>query len=268
MILCQSELDSDSIIMKRIIQDHQFQYSNSVVLLPLLFLLALWGVFWYETMFNVNLHHFGIYPRESFGLKGIVFSPFLHGNFQHLVNNSLALAVLLPILNFFYRKQTIMVIVFGILFSGLGTWLLGRPSYHIGASGLIYVLVSFIFFKGIFTKYYRLMAVSFFVVMFYGGSVWYMFPNVDDSLSWEGHLAGFLTGLAMALLIRTPQFGKPLVYDWEYPNFNPKEDAFMKNFDENGNFNPPPKPQEGEKEIQNYFTSSIQVVFEFLGKKY
>ena len=254
--------------MKRIILEHQFKYSSSVDLLPLVFVLVLWLVFWYETKFTVNLHHFGIYPREWFGLKGILFSPFLHGDLKHLANNSLALIVLLPILFFFYRKQASLVIVFGILFSGLGTWLLGRPSYHIGASGLIYVLVSFIFFKGIFTKYYRLMAVSFFVVLFYGGTVWYMFPNVDNSVSWEGHLAGFITGLAMALLIRTPQFGKPLIYDWEMPNFNPKEDNFIKNFDENGNFNPPPKPQEGETEIENYFTSSIKVVFEFLGKKH
>lgn len=251
---------------RTIIGEHQFTFTKSVVLFPLFFVLLLWAVFWYEIKFNVNLHHFGIYPREWFGLKGILFSPFLHGDLKHLANNSLALLVLLPILQFFYKKQTILVLVFGILFSGLGTWLLGRPSYHIGASGLIYVLVSFIFFKGIFTRYYRLMAVSFFVVLFYGGSVWYMFPNIDDSLSWEGHLAGFVTGLAMALLIKTPQFGKPLLYDWEHPNFNPKEDVFIRNFDESGNFNPPPKPKEGENEIKNYFTSSIKVIYDFLKK--
>ncbi|MEZ4853499.1 rhomboid family intramembrane serine protease [Flavobacterium sp.] len=249
---------------KTIIGEHQFTFTKAVVLFPLFFVLLLWLVFWYEMKFNVNLHHFGIYPREWFGLKGILFSPFLHGSLKHLANNSLALLVLLPALQFFYKKQTTLVLVFGILFSGLGTWLLGRPSYHIGASGLIYVLVSFIFFKGIFTRYYRLMAVSMFVVLFYGGSVWYMFPNVDNSVSWEGHLAGFVTGLAMALLIKTPQFGKPLIYDWEHPNFNPKEDVFIRNFDENGNFNPPPKPKEGESEIKSYFTSSIKVIYEFL----
>lgn len=248
--------------MKRIIQDYQFKFAPIVLIVPLLFLLSIWTVFWYETKFHENFHHLGVYPREAFGLKGILFSPFLHGDFQHLVNNTLALLVLLPILFFFYRKQAFLVLIFGILFSGLGTWLLGRPSYHIGASGLIYVLVSFIFFKGIFTKYYRLMAVSLFVVMFYGGTVWYMFPNVDNSLSWEGHLSGFLTGLAMALLIRTPQFGKPIIYDWERPDFNPEADPFIRNFDEKGNFNPPPKPEEI---IKDYFSSSLKVIYNFIG---
>jgi len=250
--------------MKRIIQDHQFKFAPIVIIIPLLFLLSIWAVFWYETKFHENFHHLGVYPREVFGLKGILFSPFLHGDFQHLVNNSLALLVLLPILFFFYRKQAFLVIVLGILFSGLGTWLLGRPSYHIGASGLIYVLVSFIFFKGIFTKYYRLMAVSFLVVLLYGGMVWYMFPEIENEISWEGHLSGFVTGLAMALIIRTPQFGKPIMYNWEHPNFKPEEDPFIRNFDESGNFNPPPKIKEGENEIKNYFTSSMKVIYDFL----
>ena len=252
--------------MKRIIQDYQFKFTPIVLLVPLLFLLSIWSVFWYETKFHENFHHLGVYPREVFGLKGILFSPFLHGDFQHLVNNSLALLVLLPILFFFYRKQAFIVVVFGILFSGLGTWLLGRPSYHIGASGLIYVLVSFIFFKGIFTKYYRLMAVSFLVVLLYGGMVWYMFPEVENGISWEGHLSGFVTGLAMALIIRTPQFGKPIMYNWEHPNFKPEEDPFIRNFDESGNFNPTPKIKEGENEIKNYFTSSMKVIYDFLRK--
>lgn len=253
--------------MKRIIQDHQFKFVPIVLIVPLLFLLSIWSVFWYETKFHENFHHLGVYPREVFGLKGILFSPFLHGDFQHLVNNSLALLVLLPILFFFYRKQAFLVVVFGILFSGLGTWLLGRPSYHIGASGLIYVLVSFIFFKGIFTKYYRLMAVSFLVVLLYGGMVWYMFPEIENGISWEGHLSGFVTGLAMALVIRTPQFGKPIMYNWEHPNFKPEEDPFIRNFDESGNFNPPPKIKEGENEIKNYFTSSMKVIYDFLKSK-
>lgn len=250
--------------MKQVIRDHQFKFYNSVILLPVFFVLVLWMVFWYESRFHENFHHFGIYPREIFGLKGILFSWLLHGDFQHIVNNSLALIVLLSFLRFFYREQTWKVIILGIFFSGLGTWLLGRPSYHIGASGLIYVLVSFIFFKGIFTKYFRLMAVSFVVVLLYGGMVWYMFPKVDNHISWEGHLSGFLTGLFMALLIRTPQFGKPVMYNWEHPDFNPKEDAFIKNFDESGNFNPPPKPKEGENEIKDYFSSSMKVIYDFL----
>ena len=245
-------------------QDNPFQFTKTVILLPLFFVLTLWLVFWYELHFNHSLSHFGVYPREVYGLKGILFSPFLHGDIEHLANNSVALLVLLPILRYFYKEQSFVVLLFGIIFSGLGTWLLGRPSYHIGASGLIYALVSFIFFKGIFTKYYRLVALSFTIVILYGGSVWYMFPNVKEGISWEGHLAGFFVGLALALVLKTPQFSKPIFYEWEKPDFNPELDPFMKNFDEKGNFNPPPKPEEVIKE---YFNSSMKVVYEFLGGK-
>lgn len=245
--------------------DNPFQFTKAFILLPLFFVLTLWLVFWYELQFQHNLSHFGIYPREVYGLKGILFSPFLHGDIEHLANNSIALLVLLPILRYFYKEQSFVVLFLGILFSGLGTWLLGRSSYHIGASGLIYALVSFIFFKGIFTKYYRLVALSFTIVILYGGSVWYMFPNVKEGISWEGHLAGFLVGLALALVLKTPQFSKPIFYEWEKPDFNPELDPFMKNFDEKGNFNPPPKPEEV---IREYFNSSMKVVYEFLeGKK-
>ena len=245
--------------------DNPFQFTKAVILLPLFFVLTLWLVFWYELQFQHNLSHFGIYPREVYGLKGILFSPFLHGDIEHLANNSVALLVLLPILRYFYKEQSFVVLFLGILFSGLGTWLLGRPSYHIGASGLIYALVSFIFFKGVFTKYYRLVALFFTIVILYGGSVWYMFPNVKEGISWEGHLAGFIVGLALALVLKTPQFSKPIFYEWEKPDFNPEFDPFMKYFDEKGNFNPPPKPEEV---IREYFNSSMKVVYEFLeGKK-
>ena len=244
--------------------DNPFEFTKAVILLPLFFVLTLWLVFWYELHFHYSLSHYGVFPREVFGLKGILFSPFLHGDMEHLANNSIALLVLLPILRYFYKEQSFVVLFLGILFSGLGTWLLGRPSYHIGASGLIYTLLSFIFFKGIFTKYYRLVALSFTIVILYGGSVWYIFPNVKEGISWEGHLAGFIVGLVLAFLLKTPQFGKTIFYEWQQPDFNPEHDPFMKNFDEKGNFNPPPKPEEVIKE---YFNSSMKVVYEFLGGK-
>ena len=91
-----------------------------------------------------------------------------------------------------------VVICYGILLSGFITWVVGRTNFHIGASGLIYVLVSFIFFKGIQTKYYRLIALSLSVILLYGGMIWYVFPDVDKTISWEGHLAGLITGFFFA----------------------------------------------------------------------
>src|SRR5574343_1267138 len=244
--------------------DKNFYFSPSVVIVPLVFVLLMWLGFYVDFKWIPQLYEFGILPKTVKGLRGIPLHVFIHGDFKHLLNNSFPVFFLIMALRYFYRNQFWKVLVLGILFSGLGTWLLGRNSYHIGASGLIYCLVSFIFFKGIFTKYYRLVALSFTIVILYGGRVWYMFPNVKEGISWEGHLAGFIVGLALALVLKTPQFGKTIFYEWEKPDFNPELDPFMKNFDEKGNFNPPPKPEEV---IREYFNSSMKVVYEFLGGK-
>jgi len=86
------------------------------------------------------------------------------------------------------------------------------------------------------TQYYRLMALSLTVVVLYGGMIWYVFPEVDRTVSWEGHLAGLIAGFVFAVRFKTPDYVKDIQYDWEKPDFNPMEDAFMKHFDENGNF--------------------------------
>ena len=228
--------------------DNHFKFSPQVILLPMFSVLLLWMVYWAEVRYG-SLSDYGIYPREVTGLRGVVFSPFLHGSLEHLYNNSLALVVLLAALAYFYRELAWKIIVYGILLSGLITWMIGRSNYHIGASGLIYVLVSFIFFKGIMTKYYRLVALSLMVIMLYGSMAWYVFPDVDNSLSWEGHLAGLVAGFAFAVYFRTPEYKKMIRYDWERPDFDPSQDKFMQRFDENGNFVNPPPPETEEEPV-------------------
>ncbi len=223
--------------------DHHFKFSPSVIVIPFLSVLVLWVVFWWGIRFQIDLETFGIYPRTLKGIRGIFFSPFIHGNIEHLYNNSIPLLILIAALRFFYREQTFSVLGFGLLLTGLITWVIGRESYHIGASGLVYVLVSFIFFKGIRTKYYRLVALSLMVVMVYGSLVWYIFPNVQEGISWEGHLAGLITGFAFAVSFKTPEYKKLIRYDWQRPDYNPTEDKFMQRFDENGNFVNLPKPE-------------------------
>src|SRR6187402_3664153 len=160
-------------------EENHFKFTNSVVGVPLFFVLFLWFVYWLEIRFGFDFVENGILPRNFSGLQGIVFSPFIHSNIEHLYNNSIPLAVLLAALFFFYSKESWGILVFGILLSGCLTWIIGRENYHIGASGLIYVLVSFIFFKGIQTGYYRLVALSLSVILLYGGMIWYVFPDVD-----------------------------------------------------------------------------------------
>ncbi|MEX0275769.1 MAG: rhomboid family intramembrane serine protease [Flavobacteriaceae bacterium] len=211
-----------------------FKLSNSVAIAPLLAVLAIWTVFWVEVKFGVNFNDFGVYPRTFKGLRGVFLSPLIHGSLTHLYNNTLPLALLVAALFYFYRSAAIRVLLIGWILGGLLTWLIGRPSYHIGASGLIYVLVSFIFFKGIFTKHYRLVALSLIVVFVYGSMLWYIFP-IKEGISWEGHLAGFLTGLALAVAVRT-KVPQRVTYIWEKEGYDPEEDEFMKHFDSEGNF--------------------------------
>ncbi|MCF1420105.1 rhomboid family intramembrane serine protease [Mangrovimonas futianensis] len=215
-------------------KEDSFQFSNGVVVYPLLFVLSIWVVFWAEVRFGFNFTRLGIYPLAVKGIPGIALSPLIHSGLTHLLHNSLPLLILSAALFYFYRPIAWKVIIFGILLSGLMTWLIGRPSYHIGASGLIYVLVSFTFFKGIFAKHYRLIALSLMVVFLYGGMIWYTFP-IKDEISWEGHLSGFLVGLFFALAFRK-QIAKPKKYEWEKDDFNEDDDPFLKHFDADGNF--------------------------------
>ncbi|PKH67588.1 rhomboid family intramembrane serine protease [Flavobacterium sp. ALD4] len=245
--------------------DNHFKFTNSVVGMPLFFVLFLWFVYWMEIRFGFDFDKYGVCPRTFSGLQGVFLSPFIHSDLKHLYNNSMPLLVLLAALQFFYAKQSYAVIGYGILFSGILTWLIGRSSYHIGASGLIYVLVSFIFIKGILTRYYRLVALSLAVIMLYGGILWYAFPKVDDTISWEGHLAGLITGVVLSLVYKTPEYKKPIKYDWEKPDFNSAEDKFMQRFDEDGNFVNLVIEEEEVGipiEVQSYFTSNLAVEYE------
>ena len=239
---------------------HHFKFTPSVWLVPSFLLVLIWAIFLFENSFNINLTSHGIMPRTLSGLQGVIFSPFLHGDLNHIANNSIPLFILTTALIYFYRTISLKVIFYGILLSGIITWVIGRNSYHIGASSLIYVLVSFIFFKGMMSQYFRLMALSLAVVTFYGGMIWYVFPQEDSHISWEGHLAGLITGFMFAKYFKTPDYVKTIQYPWEKPDFNAEEDSFMKHFDENGNFVNTPKleevidEQDILKEIQYFYT--------------
>src|SRR6187431_3120692 len=248
-------------------EENHFKFTNAVVGAPLFFVLFLWFVYWLEIRFGFDFDENGILPRTFSGLQGIVFSPFIHSNIEHLYNNSIPLLVLLAALFFFYHKEAIEILIFGILLSGGLTWIIGRENYHIGASGLIYVLVSFIFFKGMQTQYYRLVALSLTIVVLYGGMVWYVFPKVDETISWEGHLSGLISGFILTFFYKKIEYKKVIKYDWERPDYNPAEDKFMQRFDENGNFVNLPQPEiEDEIQIETnpFFQSNSNVVYDFI----
>lgn len=250
---------------------NHFKFSPSTWIVPTFLLLLIWSAFYIDHSFRLNLEVHGIYPRTFSGLQGVVFSPFLHGDLNHIASNTAPLFILTTALIYFYREVSLKVLIYGVLLSGFITWVIGRESFHIGASSLIYVLVSFIFFKGLRTQYYRLMALSFAVVLLYGGMIWYVFPQPEivgeSSISWEGHLAGLITGFVFAIRFKTPDYVKDIQYDWEKPDFDPSTDAFMKRFDENGNFVNPPKPEEIEVEYEEILSDPIQYVYIFKENK-
>ena len=214
--------------------DHLYPSARSWLLIPFFTVLLIWVVYYFELKWGVNLNRLGVYPRDLSGLQGVLFSPFIHGSLDHLYNNSLPLFILLAALIYFFPRQAFRVVLIGTLASGLLTWLIGRPSYHIGASGLIYVLASFIFFKGIRSGHYRWVALSLGVVFVYGSMLWYILP-IEEGISWEGHLSGFISGLLLSVLLPRSMPKAPK-YPWEAEDYKEEEDAFMRHFDKEGNF--------------------------------
>lgn len=211
-----------------------FHFTKGVLLYPLGLVALIWLVFLTELHFELNLAPYGIFPRRPSGLLGILCSPFIHGSLSHLYQNSVPLIVLSMALTYFYKSVALRVFFFGIIFSGLITWCIGSPGYHIGASGYIYVLMSFLLFKGFISNHFRLIALSLLVVFLYGGMIWFIFP-LKENMSWEGHFSGFITGLCFAFWFQK-EIPKPESYNWQNPDFDESNDPFLKHFDDNGNF--------------------------------
>ncbi|MCL1933829.1 MAG: rhomboid family intramembrane serine protease [Candidatus Azobacteroides sp.] len=181
---------------------------------PALFIILLWLVLFVEKAWGADWSQWGIYPGKISGLRGIFTSPFIHADAKHLFSNSVPLLVLSWCLFYFYKDLGYGVFPILWILSGLLTWIFGRDSLHIGASGLTYSLAFFLFFSGVFRRYIPLMAVSLIVVFLYGSTVWNMFPVaeiIDPSISWEGHLAGAISGFVCALIFRKrgPQNPEP-----------------------------------------------------------
>ena len=209
------------------------------------FFLLIWLVYWVEIRFNLNFTSWGILPKTLSGLRGIVFAPFIHSSLSHLFNNSVPLFVLIWALFYFLKPIAWRVLFYGLIATGILTWLIARPAYHIGASGVIYMLVAFFIAKGLFSKNYRLLALAFAVLFLYGSFIWYLFP-IDPSISWEGHLSGFIIGVLFSVIFRNTTLPTK-TYAWERPDFQPERDPFLQQFDAEGNFIDTKPPKEASE---------------------
>ena len=169
--------------------------------IPLFVLFILYLLEFLEVGMDWDFTHLGVYPREKRGVFGIFAHPLVHGSFKHLLANTVPLFFLSWCLFYFYRE--IAPYIFFALWIGCGvfTFIIGKPGWHIGASGLIYGLAFFLFFSGLLRKHVPLIAISLLVTFLYGGLVWNMFPQfAKATTSWEGHLAGAMSGITSALV--------------------------------------------------------------------
>jgi membrane associated rhomboid family serine protease len=164
-------------------------------------ILVLWLVKAIEWAFAADFAHFGIYPRHILGTIGIFTSPFIHGDFLHLLSNSFSLMLLIIILFFFYDRIALKALLYIYILTGIGVWIIAREAYHIGASGVIYGIASFILFSGLIRKNQSSLALSFVVLLLYGGMFYGVLPR-DGYISWESHLMGLFSGLIVAYLLK------------------------------------------------------------------
>lgn len=173
------------------------------ILYPLIFTAVLWLIEALDFFLNLGLSVYGIFPRTLKGLLGIVTGPFIHSDWGHLASNTLPILTLTTILVLFYKRVALEVIISIGLLTGLLVWLFARPAYHIGASGLVYGLISYIFWTGIFKKNPKSIVLSLIVLTLYSGSVTTMFPDTERHISWESHLFGAIVGLITAFFFKT-----------------------------------------------------------------
>jgi membrane associated rhomboid family serine protease len=180
---------------------------------PFFFIAILWIVKLVEILCELSFVQNGLIPRKISGLKGVLLSPFIHKNIEHLINNTLPIIILGGALCFFYKKNYKQIFLWLFFTSGILLWGIGRPVFHIGASGVIYALASFIFFSGLISNNKRLSAMSLIVIFIYGSLFWGLLP-VNPGVSWEGHLSGFIAGIIIAWFFRK-EGPKRKKYQWE-----------------------------------------------------
>ncbi|MCF6333072.1 MAG: rhomboid family intramembrane serine protease [Draconibacterium sp.] len=183
------------------------------LIFPAVFVFLFWVVEIIEQTTGLSFVKFGVYPLHLKGLPGILFAPFIHANFNHLISNSIPFFVLLFALIYFYRRISYRIFFQMYILAGLCVWLSGREAWHIGASGVIYALAAFHFVSGIIRNDIRLLTISVVVVFLYGGMVWGMLP-INPDVSWESHLWGSISGIVLAIYYRRYILRRDK-FDWE-----------------------------------------------------
>jgi membrane associated rhomboid family serine protease len=200
------------------IMDDKKKFITSLIL-PVGFVFLLWIIKISEIIFNLNFATFGILPGSIRGIPGILLAPLIHANIKHLFSNSLPILFLGTGIIYFYRNSSYKVFCLIYLGTGIFDWIFARKAYHIGASGIIYGLVTFLFFSGIIRRDTRAIALALLVTFLYGSLIWGVLP-LDSGVSWESHLFGSIMGIFCAFLYKKSD--PAIKYDWENENDDEK----------------------------------------------
>ena len=194
---------------------------KSVILVSIL-----WVAFLINDIFGMQWNDYGMLPRNLRGLSGIFTMPFLHGDISHLFSNSIPLFVLLFSIFYFFRKKAGLILMMTYFMVGILTWIIGTEGIHIGASGMVYALAFFLVTISILKQETKLMAYSLIIIFLYGSIVWGFFPQLfpDKHISWEGHLAGAITGVVLAFFYRNEGPVKKVYFEDEEEEEEDEED--------------------------------------------
>ena len=199
---------------------------------PILFIVMLWIIHTISFITGTRLGFLGVLPREWSGVVGIVTAPMIHGEWQHLISNTVPLALLTAVVFLFFRRVAVKVFLLIYLLSGIGVWLFARPyTHHIGASGVVYGLIAFVFWSGVFRRNLRSIVLSLVILVLYSG----YFPGIvpgEEGVSWESHLYGAITGILIAWIfkgkIEEDEVGEPVPDDDEPERYFLPRDVFEK----------------------------------------
>jgi membrane associated rhomboid family serine protease len=175
----------------------------------------LWLVKIVETIYGVSFVEYGVYPGQVSGLIGILLAPLIHSSYTHLFANTAPLLILGTALLYGYPRSARIVIPAVYFGTGLGVWLFARHAYHIGASGLAFGFMFFVFTIGVLRWDRRAIALSMVVFFLYGGMIWGIFPN-DPDISYESHFFGAVIGIILAVILRNLDPRTPeKQYSWD-----------------------------------------------------
>lgn len=169
------------------------------IFFPLLVLSIIWAVKIFEISSNISLYKLGIYPRCLSCIFNIFTAPFIHGNLSHIYFNSIYWLIFSVAVFYLYPKRAYLYMASSFIDTGFLLWIIGRKSYHIGLSGVIYALASFLFFSNLFAKDFRKSAISLAMIFLFAGMAQGFFPK-EQYISWEAHISGAIIGFLLAII--------------------------------------------------------------------